>query len=110
MGANKQMKHKKRQRNMLSNKRGCLRRTNIGLDRVSIAPLDGSMDDTRTHTRTYRQACKDAKKQKEPNEWHKASKASISTSHRVKKGAYQEHQHHGGVSHKWSHSINSYEG
>ena len=31
---------------MLSNKRGCPMRTNVGLDRVSIIPLDWSMDNT----------------------------------------------------------------
>ena len=30
---------------MLSNKRGCPRRTNVGLDRVYIIALDWSMDD-----------------------------------------------------------------
>ena len=40
---------KRGQTNMLSNKRGCPRRTNVGLDQVSIVPLDWSMDDTRTH-------------------------------------------------------------
>ena len=34
------------QTNMLSNKRGCPRRANVGLDQVSIVPLDWSMDDT----------------------------------------------------------------
>ena len=34
------------QTNMLSNKRGCPRRTNVGLDWVSIVPWDSSMDDT----------------------------------------------------------------
>ena len=34
------------QTNMLSNKRGCPRRTNVGLDGVSIVPWDWSMEDT----------------------------------------------------------------
>ena len=34
------------QTSILSNKRGCHRRTNIDLDWVSIVPLDWSMDDT----------------------------------------------------------------
>ena len=46
MGASKHVKHMKRQTNMLSNKRGCPRRKNVGLDRVSIVPLDWSMNDT----------------------------------------------------------------
>ena len=37
---------KRGQTSMLSNKRGCLRRTNVGLDLVSIVPWDWSMDDT----------------------------------------------------------------
>ena len=37
----------KGQSNMLSNKMGCPRRTNVDLDRVSVVPLDWSMDDTR---------------------------------------------------------------
>ena len=37
---------KRGQTSILSNKRGCHRRTNIGLDLVSIVPLDWSMDDT----------------------------------------------------------------
>ena len=41
MGANKHVKHTKRQKNMLSKKKwGCPRRTNVGLDRVFIVPLD----------------------------------------------------------------------
>ena len=31
---------------ILSNKRGCPRRTNVGLDWMSIVPLNWSMDDT----------------------------------------------------------------
>ena len=34
------------QTSILSNKRGCHRRTNIDLDLVSIVPLDWSMDET----------------------------------------------------------------
>ena len=37
------------QTNMLSNKIGHSRRTNVGLDWVSIVPRDWSMDDTQTH-------------------------------------------------------------
>ena len=86
---------------MSSNKRRCPRRTNVGLDRMSIVPMDWNTDDTQTHAWTCRQACQDAKKQRMPNRWHKASKASISTSHRAKKGVNQAHQHHRGVSHNW---------
>ena len=39
---------------MLSNKMGCPRRTNIGLDQVSVVPLDWSMDKTQTHVQTCR--------------------------------------------------------
>ena len=35
------------QTSMLSNKRGCPKRTKVGLDRVSVVPLDWSTDDTR---------------------------------------------------------------
>ena len=52
------------QTNMLSNKRWCPRRTIVGLDRVSIIPLDWSMDDTQTHAWKCRQACKRCKKAK----------------------------------------------
>ena len=45
-------------------KRKCPRRTNVGLDWVSIVPLDWSMDNTQTHTWTCRHACKDAKSKK----------------------------------------------
>ena len=75
----------KRQTNMLSNKRECPRRTNVGLDQVSIVPLDWSTGDTQTHARTCKQACKDAKKQRKPNGWHKAS---ISISHGVGRRVY----------------------
>ena len=34
------------------------------------------------------------------------SKTSISTSHGAEKSVYQAHQHHRGVTHKWSHPIN----
>ena len=64
------MKHTKRQTNMLSNKRGCFTRINVGLDRMSIITLDWSMDDTQTLARTCRQACKDVKKQRKPNGCH----------------------------------------
>ena len=40
---------KQGQTSLLSNKRGCPKRTNVGLDRVSIVPLNWSMDDTQTH-------------------------------------------------------------
>ena len=63
-GKTKHAKHMKRQTSMLSNKKGCPRRTNVGLDRVSIVPLDWNMDDTQTHAWTCRQACKDARKQR----------------------------------------------
>ena len=39
-GQTKHAKHIKEQTNMLSNNRGCPRRTNVVLDRVSIASLD----------------------------------------------------------------------
>ena len=84
------------------NKRGHPRRTNVGLDRVSLVPLDQSMDDIQTNAWTCRKACKDAIKQRKPNKWHKASKACISALHRAGKGVSQPHQHHKGVSHKWS--------
>ena len=100
-GAKKHVKHTKRQRNMLSNKMGCPWGTNVGLDQVTIVPLNWSMDNTPTHTRTCRHVCKDAKKQRKPNGWRKTSKASISTLHGAEKGVNQKHQHHGGVSHKW---------
>ena len=45
----KNVKNTKRQRNVLSNKRGCPRRTNVGLDQMSIVPLDWIMDNTQTH-------------------------------------------------------------
>ena len=38
----------KRQTSMLSNKKGCPRRTNVGLDWVSVVPLDWSMDEWHT--------------------------------------------------------------
>ena len=47
MGANKHAKHMEGQANMLSNKRLCPRRKNVGLDRVCIVPLCWSMDNTR---------------------------------------------------------------
>ena len=80
------MRHTKRQTSMLSNKKGCPRKTNVGLDQVSLVPLDWSMEDTQTHAKTCMQACKDVKKQRKPNRWRIASKASISTSHKVEKG------------------------
>ena len=48
-GQTKHAKHMKWQTSMLSNKRGCPRRKNVGLDWMSIVPLDWSMDDTQTH-------------------------------------------------------------
>ena len=53
------------------NKRGCLRGKNVGLDRVSIASLCWSMDDTlasKTYAWKCKQSCKDAKK---ADWWHK---------------------------------------
>jgi len=52
--ANKHVKHTNRQTNILSNKRGCPRRTNVDLDQISIVPLDWSMNDTQTHAWTCR--------------------------------------------------------
>ena len=40
---------KRGQASILSNKRRCLRRITIGLDRVSIIPLDWSIDETKIH-------------------------------------------------------------
>ena len=97
------VKHMKKQTSMLLNKRWCPRRINIGLDWVSVVPLDWNIDDTQTHVWTCRQVCKEAKKQRKPSRWSKGSKASISTSHGAEKGVNQAHQHHGGVSHKWLH-------
>ena len=34
---------------MLSNKRGCPRKTNIGLDLISIVPMDWTMDNTQMY-------------------------------------------------------------
>ena len=79
---------KQGQKNVLSNKRGCPRKTNVGLDRVSIVLWDWSMDNIQTHAWTCRQACKNAKKQRKPGRWHKASKASITTLQGVEKGVY----------------------
>ena len=42
-------------------KMGCPKRTNVGLDQVSIVPWDWSMDDTRTYSM---QRCKEAEKAK----------------------------------------------
>ena len=47
MGANKHVKHTKGRTNMLSNKRGFPRRTNAGLDWVTIASLVWSTNNTR---------------------------------------------------------------
>ena len=49
IGANKNVKNMKRQTNMLSNKRGCPRKTNIGLDLISIVPMDWTMDNTQMY-------------------------------------------------------------
>ena len=46
-GANKERKHTKGQTSMLSCKRGCPEKTNVGLDLGSIVPLYLSIDDTR---------------------------------------------------------------
>ena len=45
-GQTKHAKHIKGQTSMLSSKRGCPRRKNVDLDRVSIVPLDWSIDNT----------------------------------------------------------------
>ena len=82
-------------------KRECLRRTNVDLDRVSIVQWEWSTSDAQTHAWTRRQVCKDTKKQRKLNGWHKASKASITTSHEAEEGVYQAHQHHKDMSHKW---------
>ena len=58
------VKHMKKQTSMLLNKRWCPRRINIGLDWVSVVPLDWNIDDTQTHVWTCRQVCKEAKKQR----------------------------------------------
>ena len=53
MGENKHVKHTKGQINSLSNKWGFPKRTNVGLDRVSIVPLDWSMDDTHAIKKSF---------------------------------------------------------
>ena len=64
MGANKHVKHTKRETNMLLNKRECHRRTNVCLNRMSIVPLEWNMDDTQTHAWICKQACKRCKEAK----------------------------------------------
>jgi len=44
-----------------------------------------------THRLMHEHVGKHAKIQRKPNRWHKASKASMSTSHGVEKGVYQAH-------------------
>ena len=61
------------------------------------------LDDTSKQGLMHEYVGKHAKKQKKPNKWHKASKASITSSHGVEKGVYQAHQHYGDMSHKQSH-------
>ena len=39
-----------------------------------------------------------------------ARQAGITTSHRMEKGVYQAHQHHGDMSHKWLHPTNHEKG
>ena len=63
-----------------------------------------------THKLMHEHVGKHAKKQRKPNKRHKASKASISTSHGVKKSVNQADQHHRGVSHKWLHPNKPQEG
>ena len=45
-GQTKHAEHMKGKTSMLSHKRGCPRRINVGLDQVSTVPLDWSMDNT----------------------------------------------------------------
>ena len=55
------------------------------------------------HVGKHAKECIEARKAK----WvAQASKTSISTSHRAEKRVYQTHQHHRGITHKWSHPIN----
>ena len=64
-------KQAKGQKSEKANKRRCPRGTNVGLNRISIASLCQTMDDTlasKTHAWTCKQACKDAYK---ANRWHK---------------------------------------
>ena len=67
----------KGQTSMLSNKRGCPRRTNVGLDRVSIVPLDWSMDDINKHGKQHHTG--------------------------QRNGMHRANRHHGDVSHEWLH-------
>ena len=56
-----------------------------------------------TYKLMHKHLGKRAKMQRRKKGQMKASKASISTSHRVEKVVNQAHQHHRVVSHKWSH-------
>ena len=64
MRANKHARHMKGQTSMLSSKRWCPKRTNIGLDQVSIVPLDWSTDDTSKQGLMHEHVGKCAKMQK----------------------------------------------
>ena len=78
---------KRGQINKLSNKGGRPRKTNVGLG----CPWFHEFGVWTTHKPMHEHVGKRAKMQKEPNRWHKASKASMSTLHGVEKGVYQAH-------------------
>ena len=95
----------KGQTNMLSNKRGCPRRTNVGLDRVSIVPLDWSMDGTSKQRLMHEHVGKHAKRMHRSKESQTGgtNQAWQATLHGEEKGMHQANRNHGDASHKWLH-------
>ena len=83
MGANKHARHMKGQTSMLSSKLWCPRRTNVGLDRVFIVPLDWSMDDTSKQGLMHEHVSKRAKMQKSKESQTGGTKQAWQSYHRA---------------------------
>ena len=96
------------QTNMLSNKRGHPRKTNVGLGCPQFHEIGVWM----THRLMHEHVSKRANMQRSKESQMGGTKQARQASHRTKwrKGMHQANQHHRGVSHKWSHPNKSQEG
>ena len=73
---------------MSLDKKGCPRRTNVGLDQVSIVPVDWSMDDISKQRLMYEHVGKHAKRMHKSKESQTGGtkQARQATSHGAEKG------------------------
>ena len=87
----------------------CISKTSVNLHEIVGIRLNDTSKQRLMHERVGKRV-KMQKRQRKPNRWHKASRASTTSLHEVEKGMYKAHQHHGDVFHKWLHPNKLQEG